>query len=158
MDTLLRLMQPDIRRYALRHCAAAAATDDVVQEAMIILYRRVGTVRDLAAFAGWLVRVVQRLCMRPVLTWFRGESLEAVEDTVQFAHRHEHDLRLDLARAIDALPSIYRDTLLMRDFEELTIEEMANRLDITREATKSRLHRARQLVRAFLSEPASHAS
>jgi DNA-directed RNA polymerase specialized sigma24 family protein len=38
----------------------------------------------------------------------------------------------------------------MRDFEELTIGEMATRLSCTREATKSRLHRARTLVREYL--------
>ena len=37
MEQLLRLTRPDIRRYALRHCAATTATDDVVQEALIIV-------------------------------------------------------------------------------------------------------------------------
>ena len=46
---------------------------------------------------------------------------------------------IDLALAIDSLPPIYRDALLMRDFEELTIEEMSDRLGVTREAAKSRL-------------------
>lgn len=52
--------------------------------------------------------------------------------------------------AIDSLPPIYRDALLMRDFEELTIEEMSERLGVTREAAKSRLHRGRSLVREYL--------
>jgi RNA polymerase sigma factor (sigma-70 family) len=152
MAQLLRLTQPDIRRYALRHCASTTATDDLVQEALIIVYRRVSGLRNLAAFGGWLVRIVQRLCMQPVLSWLRGEPLQTIEDSARFAHQHEHDLRLDLARAIDSLPLIYRDTLLMRDFEALTINEMAERLGISREATKSRLHRARSLVREYLSD------
>ena len=36
MEQLLRLTRPDIRRYALRHCAATTATDDVVQEALLL--------------------------------------------------------------------------------------------------------------------------
>ena len=50
MEQLLRLTRPDIRRYALRHCAATTATDDVVQEALIIVYRRMGALREVATF------------------------------------------------------------------------------------------------------------
>ena len=150
MEQLLRLARPDIRRYALRHCAA---TDDVVQEALIIVYRRVGALREVAAFGGWVVRIVQRLCMRPVLGWLKGEPLAQVEDNLAWSHKPDHELRHDLALAIDSLPPIYRDALLMRDFEELTIEEMSERMGVTREAAKSRLHRARALVREYLVPP-----
>ena len=150
MEQLLALARPDIRRYALRHCAATTATDDVVQEALIIVYRRVGALREVAAFGGWVVRIVQRLCMRPVLGWLRGEPLSEVEDHLAWSHKPDHELRHDLALAIDSLPPKYREALLMRDFEELTIEEMAARLGTTREAAKSRLHRARALVREYL--------
>ena len=150
MEQLLRLARPDIRRYALRHCAASTATDDVVQEALIIVYRRVSALREVAAFGGWVVRIVQRLCMRPMLAWLKTEPLAQVEDNLDWSHKPDHELRHDLALAIDSLPPIYREALLMRDFEELTIEEMAGRLGVTREASKSRLHRARTLVREYL--------
>ena len=156
MEQLLRLTRPDIRRYALRHCAATTATDDVVQEAMIIVYRRVGALREVAAFGGWVVRIVQRLCMRPMLAWLKGEPLAQVEDNLAWSHRPDHELRHDLALAIDSLPPLYRDALLLRDFEELTIEEMAQRLGVTREAAKSRLHRARALVREYLAPTDQH--
>ena len=151
MEQLLQLARPDIRRYAQRHCAASAATDDVVQEALIIVYRRVGMLREVAAFGGWVLRIVQRLCMRPVLTWLRAEPLAQVEDHLDWSHRPDHELRHDLAMAIDSLPPLYREALLLRDFEELTIEEISQRLGVTREAAKSRLHRARNLVREYLS-------
>lgn len=154
MERLLALAQPDIRRYAQRHCAATAATDDIVQETLLIVYRRVGALRELAAFGGWLVRIVQRLCMRPVMGWLRAEPLQPLEDTAAWAYRPTHELRLDLARAIDSLPPPYREALLLRDFEELTIEEMSARLGTTREAAKSRLHRARTLVREYLRDGA----
>jgi RNA polymerase sigma-70 factor (ECF subfamily) len=44
----------------------------------------------------------------------------------------------------------YREVLLLRDAEELTIEEIAEHLAITRLAVKARLHRARVLVREYL--------
>jgi RNA polymerase sigma factor (sigma-70 family) len=57
---------------------------------------------------------------------------------------------MDVAGAIESLPEKYRIVILMRDFEELTIGEMAARLELTRDATKSRLHRARAMLREYL--------
>ena len=67
LERLLRELQPDIRRYARRQCHRSSAIEDVVQEALIVLYRRVGNVRDPLALAGWILRMVTRLCMLPVL-------------------------------------------------------------------------------------------
>lgn len=151
LEQLLRQLQPDIRRYARRQCHRTSAMEDVVQEAMIVVYRRVGTVRDPAALAGWLLRVVGRLCMLPALAWLRStEDGVSAEEGRALAARPVDDLRLDLARALESLPVIYREVILLRDMEQLTIGETAQRLGITREAAKSRLHRARALVREYL--------
>ena len=65
LTQLLVALQPDIRRYARRLCHRASFIEDVVQEALIVVYRRVGTIRSPAALAGWLVTVIARLCMLP---------------------------------------------------------------------------------------------
>jgi DNA-directed RNA polymerase specialized sigma24 family protein len=151
LTTLLVQVQPDIRRYARRQCHRSSMIEDVVQEALIVVYRRVGNIRTPAAMAGWIFTMVTRLCMLPVLGLMRGvEDLSRVDETGMLSEMSTHDLRLDLARAIEALPAQYREIIVLRDLEELTISEAAVRLGITREATKSRLHRARQFLREYL--------
>lgn len=151
MSELLAAVRPNIRRYAAFHCGPATAIDDVVQEALIIVNRRIGTIDNLAAFAAWLARVVARLCLLPALQLIRAaESLAHVENSVDFATRSVEELRIDVARAIESLPEKYRSVIFMRDFDELTVGEMAMRLELTREATKSRLHRARAMIREYL--------
>lgn len=151
LERLLSELQPDIRRYARRQCHRSSAVEDVVQEALIVLYRRVGSVRDPLALAGWVFRVVTRLCMLPVLGLMRGaEQLSERHEAEHFARMPTHELRLDLVRALESLPAMYREVVLLRDMEQLTIGEAAERLGITREATKSRLHRARALLREYL--------
>ena len=153
LGRLLRELQPDIRRYARRQCHRSSAIEDVVQEALLVLYRRVGSVRDPLALAGWLIRVVTRLCMLPVLALMRGaEELSDRHEAAHFARLPTDDLRIDLARALESLPQIYREVILLRDMEQLTIGEAAERLGITREATKSRLLRARAQVREYLCD------
>jgi DNA-directed RNA polymerase specialized sigma24 family protein len=58
---LLRLRQPDLRRYAQRSCLISDV-DDAVQEALLVLSRRLASVRMLAAFSGWLFQVVKHAC------------------------------------------------------------------------------------------------
>ena len=152
LDRLLAQVHPDIRRYARRQCYASSSLEDVVQEALIIVYRRVGTVRSADALGAWLIRVVARLCMLPVLALMKGmEKLQTVENSNRFAQMPVDDLRLDLVRALESLSQPHREIILLRDLQEMTISEIAQILGITREATKSRLHRARTLVREFLS-------
>ena len=151
IDQVLRELQPDVRRYARRQCHRTSAIEDVVQEALIVLYRRLGNVRDPLAIAGWIFRVVTRLCMLPLLGLIRGaEALTERHEAELFARVPQDDLRIDLARALESLPGIYREVILLRDMEQLTIGEAAQHLGITREACKSRLHRARVLVREYL--------
>jgi RNA polymerase sigma factor (sigma-70 family) len=59
-------------------------------------------------------------------------------------------LRLDVSRAIAALPTHYRDVLVLRHIHELTIGEVAARTGLTSANVKSRLHHARQLTREYL--------
>jgi RNA polymerase sigma-70 factor (ECF subfamily) len=155
LEQVLRELQPDIRRYARRQCHRTSSIEDVVQEALIVLYRRLGSVRDPLAVAGWVFRVVTRLCMLPVLGLIRGaEELTDRHEAAHFAQVPQDELRIDLVRALESLPAIYREVILLRDMEQLTISEVADRLGITREACKSRIHRGRALMREYLQADA----
>lgn len=60
------------------------------------------------------------------------------------------DLRIDLTRSLERLSPPYRDVLILRDIHELTAPEVALELGLSIEAVKSRLHRARTMVREDL--------
>jgi RNA polymerase sigma factor (sigma-70 family) len=151
LTQLLVALQPNIRRYAQRLCHRTSVIEDVVQEALIIVYRRVGTIRSPAALAGWLLTVIARLCMLPALMLMRGvEELASLEASRELAKVPPDELRMDLVNAIESLSPSHREVLLLRDLEDLTIGEIAGRLGVTREAAKSRLRRARTLVREYL--------
>ena len=156
LERLLSQLRPDIQRYARFQCYASSSIEDVVQEALIVVYRRVGDIRSPAALGAWLVRVVARLCALPVLMFMRSvEELKTIEDSERFAYVPVDQLRMDVARALAALPDKYRQIILLRDFEELTISEIARRLTISGEAAKSLLRRARAAARQHLTERAT---
>jgi len=148
---MLAQLTPDIRRYARRLCRRSAALEDVVQEVLIVVFRRMGSIRDPAALAAWLIKVVSRICLLPALMLMNGvEALSDLDAQRQFASQPANDLRLDLSRALESLPATHRAVVILRDFEEMTIAEIAERLGISTDATKSRLHRARLMLREYL--------
>lgn len=149
LERLLRVCQPDIRRYAQRHCMISDV-DDAVQEAMLIMTRRLASLRVVAAFSGWLFTVVQRECRRLGRKALNFDPYDEEKLENWLAVHSNDSLRLELAAALEALPPHYREVILLRDFDELTIGEMAARLALTPAAVKSRLHRARQLTREYL--------
>lgn len=78
------------------------------------------------------------------------EELRTVEDSVRFAHMPPDQLRMDLSRALAALPGHYRQIILLRDLEALTIAEISQRLSMSVESVKGLLRRARAAARQQL--------
>jgi RNA polymerase sigma-70 factor (ECF subfamily) len=64
----------------------------------------------------------------------------------------QEEIRRLLERAIDNLPELFRVVFVMRDVEDLSIAETADLLDLRPETVKTRLHRARRLLRQALTE------
>lgn len=149
---LLAVCQPDLKRFARRTCATTEDAEDAVQIALWQLYREIGALRAVAALATWLFRVVERECFRLFRGRGRVESLDDLGDAhlQAAAPRIPQDLQIDLARAIERLAPPYREVLILRDVHELTAPEVAAQLTLSIEAVKSRLHRARAMVREQL--------
>ena len=149
IEGLLAACQTDARRYARRHCQASDV-DDAVQESLLVVARRVRGLQAAAAFSSWLFTVIRRECLRLQRAMFRHDPLD--EDVVerQLAARSDDALRIDLANALESLPAHYREVVLLRDFEELTIDEIAERLGGPRGGVEGGLLRARMLVREYL--------
>jgi len=146
---LLAVCQPDARRYAYKHCMASDI-DDAIQEALLIIARKVQALQAAAAFSAWLSTVIKHECRKLAQVVLRQDRLDEELAEQYLVSRDDTALRVDLIRALESLPAHYRDVVLLRDFEELTIAEIAARLKEAPGAVKSRLHRARELVREYL--------
>ncbi len=146
---LLRQCQTDIRRYAQKHCMISDI-DDAVQEVLLIIARRLESLRVLAAFSSWMFKTVQRECRRLGRKTLGYDPFDEERLEHWLARHSDEDLHLELTRALTALPEHYREVILLRDFHQWTLGEMAAQLDLTMAAVKSRLHRAREAIRAIL--------
>ena len=143
--------------------------EDVVQQAYVSAYEKLGTFRGESALLTWLTRIVineAKQRMRDRKDTVDVESLEreplgerqvipfpgrsAGEDPAAGAARAE--LRRLLEQAIGELPAAFRVVYLLREIEECTVEETAEQLGIRPETVKTRLFRARRMLREGLED------
>jgi len=151
VEQLLAVCQPDLKRFARRTCSTSEDAEDAVQVALWQLHRKIGALKMVEAFATWLFRIVERECYR-LFRRRAPEKVEIVELPDIAAPTIPVDLRIDLTAAIAALPAPYRTVLILRDIDELTAPETASQLGISTDAVKSRLHRARAMVRERMAK------
>jgi RNA polymerase sigma factor (sigma-70 family) len=145
---------PHVRRFAVSLCATPADAEDAAQEALIILYRKIGTLRASGALASWMFRIVRNECLRRLRVAVRSSPRTVPE----LSRSPEQDVlqRLEadrIAAAIAELPDDQRLVLIMRDIQGRPGHGVARTLGLSNAAMKSRLHRARRTLREALTEP-----
>ncbi|MFB4320349.1 RNA polymerase sigma factor [Actinomadura sp. 21ATH] len=147
--------QPHVRRFARTLCATPQDAEDAAQEALITLYRKIGTLRASGALASWMFRIVRNECLRhlrllasaPAVRHAGGEqATPSAENAVLRRMEAER-----VAAAISALPRDQRQVLIMRDVQGYPGPLVARSLGLSVPAMKSRLHRARAALRQALA-------
>jgi RNA polymerase sigma-70 factor (ECF subfamily) len=152
-----------------------AEAEDAVQEAYTLAFSRLDTFRGEASLLTWMTRIVLNECygrLRRRRPTVGIEQIEAAQQRgdgriLMFPNRYGSEdpaadasraqMRTLIERAIDALPEPFRVVFVMREIEECSIEETAATLDIRAETVKTRLHRARRLLRNALHDNLSAA-
>jgi RNA polymerase sigma-70 factor (ECF subfamily) len=165
LEALLVRYQPHIYRFGLRMCGNVEDAGDVAQESLLSMARSVRNFRGDSSVASWLFTIARRFCIkkrrRSKFAPAREESLDTPGTTAaqQLADpgpspeqtASNRELATALAHAIDALDPAQREVLVLRDVEGLSAPEVARILDISVDAVKSRLHRARVAIREELA-------
>lgn len=142
---------PHVRRFAFSLCASPQDAEDAAQEALIILFRKIGTLRATGALASWMFQIVRHECLRRAKAVTRPAP--PPRQTATGSAEDDVLVRLELERvaaAVAALPPDQRRVLIMRDVQGLPGSVVARSLGLSTTAMKSRLHRARVAVRQDL--------
>jgi RNA polymerase sigma-70 factor (ECF subfamily) len=142
--------------------------EDIVQEAFIQAFKNIDRFEGGSKLSTWLHRITVNAALMRLRKKSRRKEV-AIEDLLPSflddGHRAEigepwtergedvairEETRTLVRESIDRLPDSYRNVLLLRDIEQLDTAETAETLGITVNATKTRLHRARQALRDLL--------
>lgn len=157
-EQLIARHKDAVYRQMVRMCGNADDADDVLSEALLSAYRSLHQLSDDSAFRGWLAIIARRTCGRlkrkealaPVL---HLADLEEQGKAVAIERASPETLALEaetkecLLRTLKELPPMYREVYELRDIQDLPAGEVAEKLGISVAAVKSRLHRARAMIR-----------
>ena len=164
---LIRPYERSVYVMALSYMKNEADAEDVAQEATVRAFRKLSSFRAESKFSTWLISITineaRTRLRRQVLV--RMESLDQLldEDTglspallrdwreIPSEAIERDEVRKLIQQAVDQLPDIYREVFLLRDVEELTINEAAEALNISIPSVKVRLHRARLMLQKQLA-------
>ena len=149
--TLVSGSHSHVRRFARTLCSTPEDAEDAAQEAMIVLYRKIGTLRATAALGSWMFSIVRNECIRRSrLTFSRSIVTSTTEPSAEDAAL----ARLEVERIVESiagLPPEQRAVLVLRDIQGLSGAATAQALGLSRPAMKSRLHRGRETLRQRLA-------
>lgn len=127
----------------------AHEAEDVAQEAFLKVFRELGRLRDDRAFASYLYRICVRLCMDRL----RAKRAEPAEfDRIEESQGRHIENRLAVERILEELTPDLRTTLVLREIEQLSYEEVADVMHVPVGTVRSRLHTARERFRKLWIE------
>ena len=162
-EILMRRHNQRVYRAARAVVKDEAEVEDVMQQAYINAFTHLHQFENRSEFSTWLTRIalneafarrqkMQRLESLSVPAG-DGASIEEVTSTQPDPERQAYaeELRRVLEHAIDELPESYRTVFILRDVEGLSTSETGAGLGIGDEAVKTRLHRARAMIRRSVS-------
>jgi RNA polymerase sigma-70 factor (ECF subfamily) len=125
-----------------------ADADDVTQNVFIVALTKLGSLREPAAFAGWIARTA-----RNAAEDHRRRMIDTVEIDTAFATQGTQSEDAEAARALEAiraLPEAYRETLMLRLVEGMSGPEIAARTGLTPGSVRVNHHRGMQMLRGAL--------
>jgi RNA polymerase sigma-70 factor (ECF subfamily) len=171
MNTLVAALRPHVERQLVRYPVTEEDRRDLLQTTLLQVVRRVGQFRGDSSFSTWLFRVTANEALMMMRSQRRhrarlveGLELEdlaslpaandaspsqsAAERSDVMVANGERDARI--REALAELPADYRDVVMAHYHEDLGLQEIADRFDMTESAVRSRLHRARTRLRSIL--------
>ncbi len=134
--------------------------EDVVQEALVQAFLKLGTYRGESAFYTWLYRVAFNVAMSRARRRKPTVSLEQVREAAGTEpvdtgggpemHMEQQERAEQIQAALDRLSAEHRAVLVLREMDDFTYDEISEMLDLPVGTVRSRLHRARLQMRDIL--------
>jgi RNA polymerase sigma-70 factor (ECF subfamily) len=165
---------PRIQQLAFRYVKNWEDAEEVTQDVLMKVYRKIDAFRGDAALSSWIYRITFNTAMSRLRS-SRASRLTEVQNPEQSAndtferavqepadwssladdHVHRLQLRRRLIEALPRLPAVYRIPVILRDIQGLSTEEASAVLRVKPQTLKSRLHRGRLILRERLADFAS---
>ena len=155
-DVLFAEHRQGVFRYLCRIVGHAETAHDLTQEVFLRVARSGVPDDDAAGRRAWVFTIARNLALNHVRDGLRQSAVVSRQPAVELAEAAQpavQELAAAIQQALAALQDLDRDVFLLRETAGLSYEEIAVSCDLTVEAVRARLRRARQELRASLDGP-----
>ncbi|MEH7239550.1 sigma-70 family RNA polymerase sigma factor [Bacillus sp. JJ1562] len=160
VNQLFDLYGNDLKRIAFMYVNDLPLCEDIIQDVFISCYKNLSTFRKEAQYKTWLIRITINKCKDYQRKWsFRNLIYKPLMEP--FIHSNElgaEDVYVkslesnQILKAISKLPAIYKDSLILYYYQDFTIEEISQILNVKVNTVKSRLARGKQQLKERLQK------
>ena len=161
--TLVERHQEALFRHAWGMLGDADAAADMVQDTLVRAYARLASCRERDRFDAWLFQILRNRCRDQLKTpWWRRRTPIEAEPSLRaptvdpLGSMERVQAGREVERALAALPAAQREAFLLKHVDELSYEEMSERLGTGVSALKMRVMRAREALQALLADRPDH--
>ncbi|HJY33975.1 MAG TPA: sigma-70 family RNA polymerase sigma factor [Vicinamibacterales bacterium] len=169
---LVACYEPRIRQQAMRYVPRHEDAEEIAQDVLVKVWRKLHLFRGDAALSSWVHRITFNTAMSRLRNTRVSRTREVASDAepgklpnAMASRAHDmpdwtgmadesvlrSEMRAKLAEAIAVMPVIYRRPVVLRDLEGLSIAEVSTLLNLNKQTLKSRVHRGRQFLRRRLA-------
>ena len=154
-DALIERWRGPLWSYIRRMTGDQDEAQDLLQEVWLRIIRGIARLRDASRFRGWLFGIARRTLMDRLRREYATLQVDDIDVSELAAQQEPAGIETDLASmgaALETLPTIERDVLTLFYLNDLTLAELAETLSVPVGTVKSRLFRARGMLRAAMQE------
>lgn len=149
----LQAHRDELYRFILKRVRDEAVAEDLVQDVLVRMYTRQGTLKEPSKLRPWLYQVTRNAIVDYYRSRRRLETLPddlVSETTVEEDRTAQRELARCLIPLLDVIPDPYGEALRLAEFERVSQAEVASRLGLSLPGAKSRVQRGRKMLRDVL--------
>jgi len=143
-----------LKQFIIKRVPDEQSAEDILQDVFVKIHTHIEMLKDGHKLQSWIYQITRNA----VYDYYRDRRITAgISETLDLPEEPgendvERMLALSLKEMVDCLPDVYRQALILTEYEGLTQKELARRLGLSFSGAKSRVQRAREKLREMLLE------
>ena len=160
MEDVINMVSGYLYYYSLTLLGDEEQAKDAVQDILLTILKKLDTLDEPKAFLGWMKTIAANYCKKKLS--HTKEHISIDEDTWEFADENDQicpeksaeteEVCGYVREAVRALPQLLRESVMMFYFNQMSVKQIADILEVNENTVKSRLHSARQSMKKYLEQ------
>ncbi|MGG0717258.1 RNA polymerase sigma factor [Robertmurraya massiliosenegalensis] len=155
-EEIVNTYSPELKKLAWRYVMDPYLVEDIVQEVFIKCYIHQGQLEDICSIKGWLYTITKNQCMDHLRTSYHQRVIPTSEFFIANDQTPESEVMNqqtgeEVQQQMNGLPDKYQEILYLAYIKDLKMKEIQQYLDINISTVKTRLFRAKRLLKATMN-------